>query len=113
MKLLGIQLWVPFIFGSETMKPFARKFYKSTAWKKCRESYIISVHGICERCSSGGKIVHHKIVLNAYNINDPSITLNHEHLEYLCQDCHNKEHMGSDVVAKGLMFDDEGNLVMR
>lgn len=96
------------------MKPFAKKFYKSAAWKKCRESYIVSVHGLCERCGDGGKIVHHKIVLNPDNITDPDITLNHMQLELLCQDCHNKEHHEKyGVTASGLMFTDAGDLVRK
>jgi 5-methylcytosine-specific restriction endonuclease McrA len=95
------------------MKPYAEKFYKSKAWRNCRDAYFISQHGICERCNGAGKIVHHKVYLNPENINDPDIALNHEKLELLCQDCHNKEHHGSgDVVREDVMFDEHGNLVM-
>lgn len=55
--------------------------------------------------------MHHRIWLTPENINDPSVSLNFDNLELLCQDCHNKEHHGSEVVADGLMFDEEGNLV--
>ncbi len=90
----------------------AKRFYKSTAWKKCRESYIASVFGLCERCKKPGKIVHHTVYINAFNINDPNITLNHDLLEYLCQDCHNREHFEKhSPVREGLMFDEEGNLI--
>lgn len=95
------------------MKPFAKKFYKSSAWRKCRDAYFVSQHGLCERCGGPGKIVHHKEYLTPDNINNPVISLNHEMLELHCQDCHNKEHHGSDheVVADGLMFDKSGNLI--
>lgn len=95
------------------MKPFAEKFYKSKAWRNCRDAYFISRHGLCERCPQPGKIVHHKILLTPNNINDPNITLNWEHLELVCQDCHNKEHHGSDdgVMREGLMFDANGDLI--
>jgi 5-methylcytosine-specific restriction endonuclease McrA len=98
------------------MREFAKRFYKSSAWQKCRASYIASVHGLCERCTASGmivpgKIVHHKIYLNERNINDASVTLNHEHLEYLCQDCHNIEHMARAPMADGLRFDKEGNII--
>ena len=94
------------------MKPYAKKFYKSSAWLKCRASYILLRHGLCERCEGVGKIVHHTVYLTPYNIHDPNIALNHELLELLCQDCHNKEHHGSsDVVSDGLMFNSNGDLV--
>jgi 5-methylcytosine-specific restriction enzyme A len=98
-------------------KAFAKAFYNSKAWKQCRESYIVSVHGLCERCISKGKItpgyiVHHRILLTPSNINDPEVSLNHKHLEYVCLDCHNVEHQGSsEVIREGLEFDSEGNII--
>ncbi|MFC3883763.1 HNH endonuclease [Bacillus songklensis] len=94
------------------MKDYARKFYKSAAWRKCRDAYFLSQHGLCERCSDPGLIVHHKIYISPENINDPSITLNPKNLELLCQTCHNQEHHGkSEVVRNGLRFDENGNLI--
>jgi 5-methylcytosine-specific restriction enzyme A len=80
------------------MKDWAKAFYKSAAWQACRASYIDTVHGMCERHLKRGQyvpgyIVHHKIELTPQNINDPMISLNHEHLEYVCLDCHNDEHL--------------------
>lgn len=95
------------------MKQWAERFYKSKAWRECRDAYFVSKHGLCERCGGPGKIGHHKIYLTPQNINDPDVALNFENLELLCQDCHNQEHHGSDAVADGLMFDEEGNLVAR
>lgn len=92
-------------------KEYAKHFYKSKEWKKCREAYYISQHGICERCGKPGEIVHHKIYITPGNINNPEVTLNFDNLELLCQDCHNKEHHSSNVTAEGLMFDGDGNLV--
>ncbi|MCM3536584.1 HNH endonuclease [Priestia endophytica] len=94
------------------MKEYAKKFYKSKAWYRCRQSYITSQHGLCERCKGVGKIVHHKTYITPQNINNPAITLSHSNLELLCQDCHNKEHHASDaVVSSGLMFDSNGDLI--
>jgi len=93
------------------MKPWAEKFYKSKAWRQCRDAYFVFRHGLCERCGGPGKIVHHKIWLTPENINDPAVSLNHEYLELLCQDCHNKEHHESPVTGDGLMFDEDGNLI--
>jgi len=91
---------------------WAKAFYKSGAWLKCRAAYIQSVFGLCEKCGRPGWIVHHKIKLTPGNINDPNVTLNWDNLEYLCQDCHNREHGGGST-ADGLMFDERGDLVQR
>jgi 5-methylcytosine-specific restriction enzyme A len=98
-------------------KEYAQKFYKSKAWIKCRESYIASVYGMCEECLRRGQlnqgwIVHHKNPITPRNINDPSITLNHDNLEYLCQVHHNVIH-GSNIIREDVMFDDDGNLIER
>lgn len=97
----------------------ANRFYKSKAWKETRKAYIESVNGLCERCLAKriintGYIVHHKEHINAENINDPSITLNFNNLEYLCLECHNKEHgvgNSGEVLRDGLIFNDNGELV--
>ena len=93
---------------------FAKKFYKSKEWRMCRDAYITKVHGLCERCMRPGKILHHKIRLTADNIDDASITLNHNNLEYLCQDCHNadelKEHTENPIVPR-YRFDDRGDIL--
>ena len=79
------------------MKPYAESLYKSKAWQHCRDSYIRSVGGLCERCLKKGlivpgEIVHHKVYISPDNINDPAITLNPDNLELLCRDCHAEEH---------------------
>ena len=80
------------------MKEFAKAFYKSKEWERCRSGYIKYVGGLCERCLSRGDIVpglivHHKCYLTPENITDPAITLSYDNLELLCLDCHNKEHI--------------------
>lgn len=97
-------------------KDFAISFYNSVAWKHCRMAYIKNVNGLCERCLAKGRIrtgdiVHHKIPLTPANVNDPTVTLNHENLEYLCITCHNDEHVGGEVVREGLSFDAHGQLI--
>lgn len=90
----------------------AKKFYKSRTWQKCRQSYFDSQFGLCERCNQPGKIVHHKTYINSHNINDPNVTLNHQNLELLCQECHNREHFERfSPIKEGLMFDDNGDLI--
>lgn len=97
------------------MKPFAEKFYKSMAWRNCRDAYFISQHGICERCGDAGKIVHHTVELTPENINDPEITLNWELLELVCESCHNKQHHGSGegVTREDVAFNEYGELIKR
>ena len=86
-------------------------FYKSRAWRKCRDAYAASRFGLCERCGGPGVIVHHKIRLTLENVNDPSIALNWDNLELLCQACHNEEHHGTAPVADGLAFTEDGDIV--
>lgn len=79
------------------MQDFAEKFYKSKQWQKCRASYIKQAGGLCEACLKQGRyipgeIVHHKIVLTAFNINDADVTMNFKNLELLCRKCHGEEH---------------------
>lgn len=72
-------------------------FYKTTAWKECRDAYAASVGGLCERCYKQGRIVpgeivHHKKHLTPTNVHDASIALSWDNLECLCRDCHGNEH---------------------
>lgn len=74
-------------------KRFSDAFYVSAAWRKCREDYINSVGGICEKCLERGLIVpgdevHHKIALTPQNISNPSISLCWDNLQLLCEKCH-------------------------
>lgn len=99
-------------------KEWARGFYNSEAWARCREAYIASVNGLCERCLKEGrirpgKIVHHTVYLTPRNINDPNVSLNFSNLEYVCQECHNKEHTGSAVTREDVYFTEDGELVRK
>lgn len=93
-------------------KDYAKWFYASAAWKKCRESYIPKVFGLCEHCGSPGYILDHIVEITPQNIYDPMITLNHDNLQFLCTPCHNKKTFGKyDPVREGFGFDEEGNLI--
>ena len=93
---------------------WAKAFYKSMGWQKCRAAYIQSVFGLCERCGEPGDEVHHKVYLTPENIDDPYVTLSFENLELLCSSCHSIEHNRKykEVVRNGLKFDNFGNLVV-
>ena len=73
---------------------WAKKFYNSKAWKRCRASYISKVFGLCELCSDAGYILDHITELTEQNINDVNITLNHDNLQFLCLSCHNTKTFG-------------------
>lgn len=93
-------------------RDFAKSFYKSSAWKKCRASFIASRHGLCERCGGVGGICHHKVYLTPENINDPDVTLNWDNLELLCATCHQHEHfMKNSPTRDDVMFDENGDLI--
>lgn len=110
-------------------KSFAKKFYNSDAWKNTRNAYIaerIKIDGgLCERCGAEsdnvGEELHHKIPLNAANINDYNVTLNTDNLQWLCKDCHFKvhrelilesfnRHKRKKLLSDGCYFDENGEL---
>lgn len=79
------------------MKEYAKGFYKSKAWQKCRDGFFKAKAGLCEDCLANGlmvpgEIVHHIIELTPENISDPNISLNWNNLRLVCRDCHAKEH---------------------
>ena len=83
-------------------KEFAKAFYNSSAWKKCRAAYIAYRQridgGMCESCHEvPGYIVHHKVELTPENINDPNIALSFGNLKYDCHVCHQKENTGGTI----------------
>lgn len=97
------------------MKEYAKEFYKSAAWKRARQQVITRANGLCERCRARGiykpgYIVHHKEYITPGNIGNADITLNLDNLEYVCEDCHNKEHKAADR-PKRYEFDENGNLL--
>lgn len=91
---------------------FAKKFYNSKQWKKCRQSFIsyrITVDGgMCQHCKDKlGYIVDHIEEITPDNINDPSITLNHDNFQYLCLECHNTKTFGKKEEER-FYFDNDG-----
>jgi len=92
-------------------KDYANSFYSGKAWKSTQAAYMMSQHYICQRCGGAARIVHHIKRITPQNIHDFSVTLDWSNLEALCIDCHNKEHMGGGVIARGLRFDETGDIV--
>ena len=78
-------------------KEYAKSFYKSKAWQRCRDEYAKSVNWLCEDCLEQGiykpgEIVHHMIEITPENINDPMVTLNWDNLRLVCRECHAEKH---------------------
>lgn len=100
-------------------RDFAKSFYASKEWKKCRATYIAhrkSIDGgLCESCNEKpGYIVHHKTELTPENIHDPDIALGLNNLKYDCLECHNQENGRGSKEVPGLTkyaFDADGNAI--
>ncbi len=78
---------------------WAQPFYNSGAWHDCRDAYLSSVGGMCERCQKAGiirpaDVVHHREHLSRNNIGDPAVALSFDNLMALCTDCHAAVHAG-------------------
>ena len=100
-----------FIFGVDIMAlDYAKPFYNSKKWKKLRKYICESRHYTCEECGDYGDQVHHIIEITPDNINDPSITLNEDNLQLLCEECHNAKRKTEKDLVDGLKFDEFGNL---
>lgn len=98
------------------MKDFAKAFYKSRAWKDCRDAYARSVRGLCEICLEKGVykpgvIVHHKRHLCPENISDPTVALDWNNLQLVCRDCHAQLH--NDGGARRFTVDEMGRVTAR
>ena len=79
-------------------------FYNTTIWQNCRNAYVKSVGGLCERCYENGIIkhgehVHHIIHLTPDNVSDPNISLNFDNLILLCRECHEEQHREEKSLA--------------
>lgn len=82
-------------------REFSRGFYKTAAWKTCRDSYWRQKGGLCEDCLERGIItpgeeVHHLEELTPDNIGNPAVTLNYDNLRLLCHNCHMRRHATSE-----------------
>ena len=79
------------------MKEYAKRFYKSKAWQKCRAMIWARDRGLCVDCMKRGIVkaaeeVHHVIEITPDNIDRPDITLNPDNLVSLCKECHQARH---------------------
>ncbi len=91
-------------------KPWAKQFYNSSAWQQTRYAYMVSRHGLCERCGKPGSIVHHRKALRPCDMGNPTRTLSWSNLELLCHHCHDMEHLSHHPPAR-CGFDPQGNIL--
>ncbi len=75
-------------------KDYAKSFYNSNAWQKCRAAFILERTridgGLCQHCRKNlGYIVDHVKEITPGNITNTDITLNQNNFQYLCLACHN------------------------
>jgi hypothetical protein len=91
--------------------PVVDKVYKTKRWQECRNAYLHTQHGICERCGEPGIIVHHLQELTPNNINDPAIVYGFDNLQLLCWGCHErtKAKSGGIPIRNDIGFDMFGN----
>ena len=92
-------------------REFAKKFYKSKAWKECRDYIFGKYYGLCAECGAPGEEVHHINWLSPDNIEDTSITLGEDNLILLCRNCHIKKHRKKEATKNGLIFNENGELI--
>lgn len=107
-------------------REFAKPFYRTKEWLKCRDYVFKRDNGLCVCCLEKGieKIgeeVHHIIWLRPSNIDNPSVSTNPDNCITLCKDCHISIHKKSTTksrlsnrktssVTNGVFFDEQGNI---
>lgn len=91
-------------------KEWAKKFYKSKAWKDLRKLALRRDLFTCADCYGRAQEVHHEIELTSQNISDPNISLNINLLTCLCHDCHTRRTLKLTDCDEACYFDDTGQL---
>lgn len=86
-------------------KQFAAGFYRSAAWRRCRDAYVadrvMTDGGMCEDCGElPGQELHHIRPLAPDNIGNADVTLGWDNLVWLCRGCHFKAHR--ELIARAL-----------
>ena len=93
-------------------KAWAKRFYASKAWKRCRQEVLRRDLYTCAYCYGRAEEVHHIQELAPDNINDPTIALNPDNLISLSHDCHTNVTKGyTGDITEGYIFSDDGNVI--
>lgn len=106
-------------------RDFAVGFYRSKRWRSVQARYMALPVGtargtcpprMCERCFEltgqlvPAEMVHHKVHIEPWNVDDPSVTLSFDNLMRVCRDCHAKLHYGEGYEQR-VAFDEDGRVV--
>lgn len=78
------------------MRKLRQEAYQNTAWRKMRDTYLVS-HPICERCLEKGKVtpatdIHHKRSPFKKGEINWTLLLDYDNLMSLCKECHGELH---------------------
>lgn len=98
---------------------WAKAFYSSKRWLDCREALkqerIGIDGGLCQDCKDRlGEIAHHwPVPLTAQNIQDETISLNHDNLRWVCSTCHDvyPGHGVAKPLTPLVLFDANGDVI--
>lgn len=78
--------------GSSEMKK-ANPFYKSKAWRRCREIALERDNYLCQLCLQQGRLTPAAVVHHIEHLEDaPSRSLDLSNLQSVCDPCHNRLH---------------------
>lgn len=68
-------------------------FYKTEAWRKCREAILVRDHYLCQVCLRKGYLTTATIVHHIEHLSDnPDKAYDADNLESVCASCHNRLH---------------------
>ena len=75
-------------------------FYRTAAWRKCRNAYIAK-QPLCEHCATVGTIKPADVVDHIVERRDGGDNYNHNNLQSLCHGCHNAKTQEERGVRNG------------
>lgn len=68
-------------------------FYKTKAWRTCREAILVRDHYLCQVCLKKGFLTPATIVHHIEHLSDnPDRAYDEDNLESVCAPCHNRLH---------------------
>ena len=87
-----------------------QRFYASKRWRDLRNVLVVERRGVCDRCGkdfsddTSKLIAHHKEHLTDETLKDPSIAVDPQNIEIVCQKCHAHYHAERGATKKKQVF---------